>query len=119
MDTQRLILLFIFGFSLLLLWEEWQKEHRPAVPTTAVTPSTGVPKPSGKPMAPTPQAPAPAAAGVSHAPASGPGQIVRVRTDLFSAEIDTAGGTLARVEFFEHKDSKDEKKGFVLLGPEQ
>ena len=118
MDTQRLILLFIFGFSLLLLWEEWQKEHRPAVPTTAVTPSTGVPKPSGKPMAPTPQAPAPAAAGVSHAPASGPGQIVRVRTDLFSAEIDTAGGTLARVEFFEHKDSKDEKKGFVLLGPE-
>src|SRR2546428_6731066 len=37
MDTQRLILLFIFGFSLLMLWEAWDKEHRPkslpAVPT--------------------------------------------------------------------------------------
>jgi len=29
MDTQRLILLFIFGFSLLMLWEAWDKEHRP------------------------------------------------------------------------------------------
>jgi len=32
MDTQRLILLFIFGFSLLMLWEAWDKEHRPKPP---------------------------------------------------------------------------------------
>ena len=29
MDTQRLILLFIFGFSVLMLWEAWQKDTRP------------------------------------------------------------------------------------------
>jgi YidC/Oxa1 family membrane protein insertase len=29
MDTQRLILFFIFGFSLLMLWDAWEKEHRP------------------------------------------------------------------------------------------
>src|SRR5205807_10481466 len=29
MDTQRLILLFIFGFSVLMLWEAWQKDARP------------------------------------------------------------------------------------------
>src|SRR5208282_2966827 len=29
MDTKRLVLLFIFGFSLLMLWDAWEKEHRP------------------------------------------------------------------------------------------
>ena len=29
MDVQRLILLFVFGFSVLLLWEGWQRESRP------------------------------------------------------------------------------------------
>ena len=29
MDTQRLILFFVFGFSLLMLWDAWEKEHRP------------------------------------------------------------------------------------------
>jgi YidC/Oxa1 family membrane protein insertase len=118
MDTQRLILLFIFGFSILLLWEEWQKEHRPAVPVVA-TPNTGVPKPSAKPVAPMPRKPEPgAAASVAAGPQAGQGEIVRVRTDLLSAQIDTAGATLSRVEFLKHKDAKDEKQGFVLLGPE-
>ena len=120
MDTQRLILLFVFGFSVLLLWEEWQKASKPQAPAVAAS-SAGVPKPSVKPMAPTPQAKASAptpAAGITAAPAAGQGQILRIRTDLLSAEIDTAGGTLTRVEFLKHKDSKDEKKSFVLLGPE-
>ena len=29
MDTQRLILFFIFGFSVLMLWDAWEKDHRP------------------------------------------------------------------------------------------
>ena len=32
MDTQRLILFFVFSFSLLLLWEAWQRENRPPPP---------------------------------------------------------------------------------------
>ena len=50
MDTQRLILLFIFGFSVLMLWEAWQKETRPAPAPTAV--EQGAPAPAGVPATP-------------------------------------------------------------------
>ena len=36
MDTQRLILFFVFSFSLLLLWTEWEKEQRPKPVSTTV-----------------------------------------------------------------------------------
>jgi YidC/Oxa1 family membrane protein insertase len=120
MDTQRLILLFIFGFSLLMLWEAWQKESRPkpTVPTAqqgVATPQQSAPSP-GKPA---PAAPAERSAGVPEAAAAATqGEIVRVRTDLFVAEIDTLGGTLKRLELLKHKDSADPNKNFVLLGPE-
>ena len=45
MDTQRLILFFVFAFSLLLLWEAWQKELRPAAPANPPTQGQ-VPMPS-------------------------------------------------------------------------
>jgi YidC/Oxa1 family membrane protein insertase len=115
MDTQRLILLFIFGFSLLMLWEAWEREHRPKPPPTAPAAQQGVPAPA-KPAVP--GAPKPPAASV---PATAPavkGEIVRVTTDLLIAEIDTLGATLKRVELTRHKDSKDPARDFVLLGPE-
>ena len=40
MDTQRLILFFVFSFSAFLLWQRWDAEHRPPAPiTTAARPS--------------------------------------------------------------------------------
>jgi YidC/Oxa1 family membrane protein insertase len=120
MDTQRLILLFIFGFSLLMLWEAWQKESRPkpAVQTAqqgVAAPSQPVPSPS-KPAA---TAPAERSAGVPEAAAAATrGEIVRVRTDLFIAEIDTLGATLKGLQLLKHKDSVDPNKNFVLFGPE-
>ena len=125
MDTQRLILLFIFGFSCLMLWEAWQKETRPKPPPVAQSAQQGVPAP--QPPSGTPK-PSPSSAAVPQAPAAGVpgapvatatrGEIVRVRTDLFIAEIDTLGATLKRLELIKHKDSADPEKGFVLLGPE-
>jgi len=122
MDTQRLILLFIFGFSLLMLWEAWQKETRPKpVPSVqqGVPTSKGVAepaKPVGTPAAPAVQG---APAGIPGAvTAAAQGETVRVRTDLFVAEIDTLGATLKRLELLKHKDSADPPKSFVLLGPE-
>lgn len=125
MDTQRLILLFIFGFSVLMLWEAWQKESRPKpAPTAAV--ERNVPAPSqGVPAAPA--APAPSAApgeaarsaAVPAAAATGAkGETVRIVTDLVVAEIETLGGTLTRLELLKHKDSADPTKNFVLLGPQ-
>ena len=118
MDTQRLILLFIFGFSLLMLWEAWEREHRPKPTPVAQqqAPQPGVPAPA-KPAAPG----APAAASQSAVPAvaaaEAKGETIRVRTDLVVAEIDTLGGTLKRLELLKHKDSNDPDKNFVLISP--
>ena len=117
MDTQRLILLVIFSFSLLMLWEAWEKEKRPkpAPPApVAQQQQQGVPAP-GKPEA----APAkPPAAGVPATEAPAKGEVVRVTTDLVVAEIDTRGATLKRLELLKHKDSADPTHNFVLLGPQ-
>src|SRR5712692_1384447 len=115
MDTQRLILLFIFGFSLLMLWEAWEREHRPKPPPTPPAAQQGVPSapkpaPSEAGQAPVPSVP------VTETPSQG--EIVRVSTDLVVAEIDTLGGTLKRLELLRHKDSQDPSKNLVLLGPE-
>jgi YidC/Oxa1 family membrane protein insertase len=113
MDTQRLILLVIFSFSLLMLWEAWEKEKRPKPPPTAPAEQPGVPAPAK----PAPPAAKPSAA-VPGAEAA-KGEVIRVSTDLVVAEIDTLGGTLKRVELVRHKDSKDLSKNLVLLGSER
>ena len=122
MDTQRLVLFFIFSFSLLLLWDAWEKDHRPKpVPAPAaksVPAAPGVPAAPAEPKSPA-AVPAPSAPSVPTAAASAAqGERIVVRTDLYVAEIDTVGGTLRRLELLKHRDSLDEKKNLVLLGPE-
>ena len=120
MDTQRLILFFVFSFSLLLLWEAWQKETRPQPVPAASAPATqGVPTPStAKPAA---QPEAARAQGVPSGPAaaeSRQGERLRVQTDTMIAQIDTQGGDIVYVELLQHKDTLDQKKNLVLLGPD-
>ncbi|HEY7237904.1 MAG TPA: membrane protein insertase YidC [Burkholderiales bacterium] len=115
MDTQRLILLFIFSFSLLMLWEAWNKQGRPNPAPAAPSAQQGVPAP--KPGAPEGAA-TPAASAVPGAEVSAKGETIRITTDLIVAEIDTLGATLKRVELLQHKDSRDPTKPFVLLGAE-
>jgi YidC/Oxa1 family membrane protein insertase len=123
MDTQRLILFFIFSFSLLMLWDAWQKEQQPKPAPSAVTHSTpGVPTPA-KPrtVAPAPTSPAAGATVVPGAPAAATAtasEKVRVSTDLLVAEIDALGATLTRLQLRKHKDALDPKRNFELLGPE-
>ena len=121
MDTQRLILFFVFGFSLLMLWDAWDKEHRPKpAPQAQVSSATAVPTPASKPGTPAAPAAQPAPDGsVSGAAApSVKGETIVVRTDLIVAEIDTLGATLKRVELLRHKEAKDSAKNLVLLGSE-
>ncbi len=118
MDTQRLILFFIFSFSLLLLWDSWEKHNRPKpVPAPAAQAVPAVPTPLKAAVAPAPGAvqpgPVPAAT-----PAAAKGETLRIRTDLLRAEIDTLGGTLSRVELLKHKLADDPGKNLVLLGAE-
>ena len=113
MDTQRLILLFIFGFSVLMLWEAWEREHRPKPPPVAVT------QPAAPPTAPQGKATS-SVSTPGHVAPSGPaepGETIRITTDLVIADIDTRGGTLKRLELLKHKDSNDPGKNFVLISP--
>ncbi len=122
LDAQRLILLFVFSFSLLMLWDAWEKHNRPKAPpqTAATRAQPTVPTPSapieGKP------APAPTAKGGGVAPPTpavptAKSEVLRVRTDLMIVDIDSIGGTVREVELLKHRDAVDPSKPFVFLGP--
>jgi YidC/Oxa1 family membrane protein insertase len=121
MDTQRLILFFVFSFSILLLWESWQKESRAPQPVASApqgVPVPSAPSKSASPATPAPPAAVPAAAPPSAAASAGRGERVRVKTDTLLAEIDTEGGDLVYLELLGHKDTRDNTKNVVLFGPE-
>ncbi|MDQ6916312.1 MAG: membrane protein insertase YidC [Pseudomonadota bacterium] len=115
MDTRRLILFVIFSFSALFLWERWQAEHRPPVtapPPTQTAPATGV------------DAPVPTGAAPAVLPGSVPGAVtapsvpsekVVVKTDLYTASVDTLGAVLTEVSLAAHRDTQDASKPYVLL----
>ena len=122
MDFQRLILFFVFSFSLLMLWEAWQREARgpqPPAATATPTPSAALPAPGTSPKpAATPTA-KPAAPGVpAGETAAAPRERVRVTTDTLVADIDTLGGNIVYLELLRHKDQNDNTKNMVLFGPE-
>ena len=119
MDTQRLILFVIFSFSALFLWERWQSEHRPPVPPPAVQqplPATAVdaPVPAGA-MPPPPTLPG-AVPGV--AATSAPSEKVVVKTDLYTAAVDTLGAVLTEVDLAAHRDTYDERSEERRVGKE-
>ena len=112
MDTQRLVLFVVFSFTLLLLWDAWQKEHAPAPPIPQAT----VPAPSLG------QAPVPGTKLGATAPVAAPagealqkGARIKVKTDLFLAEIDTFGGDIRHLELLKHRDAENKQKNFVLF----
>jgi YidC/Oxa1 family membrane protein insertase len=122
MDTQRLILFFVFSFSLLLLWDSWQKEHRPPLPVSAQSANQGpaqttVPSPSVPSQAtPAPQQTPGAALPVDAAAPPSSGKVT-VKTDNFIADIDLLGGDIVRLELLKQKDTLDDQTNFVLLTP--
>ncbi len=117
MENQRLILFIVFAFSVFMLYEAWQRDSHPAsgpVATVAGGPAdVAVPRPAesvtpGAAQAPSGARPAPTGALQN-------GDTVRVETDVYVADINTAGGDLRRLELREHRDSLDREKNFVLL----
>ncbi len=115
MDTQRLILFMLFTFSTFFLIDAWQKDAHPprTVPAASVPAST--PSASPVPSASQPLAVAPAATAPVVSGELTKGERVRVQTDMFIAEIDTAGGDLRHLELLGQRDTRDKKKNFVLL----
>ena len=113
MDTQRLILFVAFSFSVLLLWDAWQKENlpKPVTPIVQTQPQAAVDQlPKSKEQLST--------QGINKVEAAGllqKGQRVRVHTDVLNAEIDINGADLRKLEFTQHHDSHDKKKNFLML----
>jgi YidC/Oxa1 family membrane protein insertase len=118
MDNRRLILLFVFFFSLVMLWDAWQKYQNPPVqqPAAAATAAgSPVPEvPAASASAPAPSASLPT--GVP-TPVVNKGQIVKVSTDLFTAEISTQGGDIVGLELSNYKSLSDKEKKFSLFEP--
>ena len=129
-DIRRTILWVIFGFSMVLLWDQWQVYNgnkatffpTPGQPSaTANAPASaasGVPvaASSGASALPTAAATSPAQVPGTSAPATAaPRERVVVTTDVFKLTFDTEGGSLVQAEFVKHIDMADKARNFVLL----
>ena len=128
-DIRRTVLWVIFGFSMVLLWDQWQvfNGQKPtffpsASTTVKATSPANVPlvSSSSVPTANSPAVPAPA--GVASLPSGAPSSAAQVSkerlvvtTDVFTLTFDTEGGSLIRSSFDKFKDMADKKSGFVLL----
>jgi YidC/Oxa1 family membrane protein insertase len=122
-DIRRTILWVIFGFSLVLLWDQWQLYNgnkatffpKPEVAATAPAPAAaasanGVPAASAAVTATPGQVPTSAPAA-----SAAPREKIEVETDVLKLSFDTEGGSLVRSEFTQHRDLVDPNKNMVLL----
>lgn len=113
MDNQRLIFFVILSFSILLLWDSWQKEQHPTKPSQEIRPAAS----QAASQPPQPSAglgTTPIAASESKAEARQSGAKIQIHTDLIQAEIDTVGGDIRSLELIKHHDPEDKVKPFVL-----
>ena len=109
-DIRRTILWVIFGFSMVLLWDQWQIHNgnkatffpAPTQPAkVAAEVASGVPQAAGVPVAVAPQ-------GALSVPVvetrNASKELVQVETDVAKLSFDTEGGTLVRLELLKHAD---------------
>ena len=114
MDNRRLLLLFVFSFSVFVLWDAWQKYNQPPAPpvTEAAVAAPGSAQVPGAPAATT------AAVGSASVPTvqtAGKGETIRVATDLFVAEVSTQGGDIVGLELNNYKSLKNKEEKFKLF----
>ena len=131
-DIRRTILWVVFGFSMVLLWDQWQvyNGHKatffpasvqsgasapPASPAAASTVPMATPAVVAQVGAQSVPGVAPDPLGaVPSAPSLARERIV-VTTDVFKLTFDTDGGSLLRTEFLQHIDMENKSRNFVLL----
>ncbi|KQU82809.1 insertase [Variovorax sp. Root318D1] len=120
-DIRRTILWVIFGFSLVLLWDQWQvfngnkptflPSSKPAAVASAPAGST----PAGSNGVPTASTAGGSAAAVpTQAAPVAPREQVSVTTDLFKAVIDSEGATVNYLELLKYEEA-DRTKHVVLF----
>jgi len=122
MDSQRLILFFVFSFSLFLLLDAWQRDREiESAPPSASAPVAGQKAEKAQPQAA--QVPVPgeklvaaqSAVPQQAQPRSEAGSVVYVETDVLRARISTSGGDVIHLELKKHRDTLDRNKPFILF----
>ena len=117
MDTRRLILFVIFSFSIMMLWDAWQRKDAPVIQSSEQAkqelPLSNIPSATAE----TPSTAKIIAQDGQFKLESG--QRVTVTTDLFTAEIDTIGGDLRRLALNKHAADKVKNAPYVLMSDAQ
>ncbi|XZG70272.1 membrane protein insertase YidC [Chitinibacteraceae bacterium HSL-7] len=113
MDSKRIIIFIVLSFGILFFWQKWMEQKYPNAGKPVATASA----PAGADL---PQKPAEDGASASTAvsPDTGRlqrGQRIKVRTDLFDAEIDSTGGDLRQVALTQHGSDGKSLQPFVLF----
>ena len=130
-DIRRTILWVIFGFSMVLLWDQWQVSNgqkatffpSSTLAVQPVNPEVTVLKPVGVPSVDTTpsivkQEFSTSAGSVpvgSLSSALAARQLVIITTDVLTLTFDTNGGSLVRSSFNKFQDMTSGDNGFVLL----
>jgi YidC/Oxa1 family membrane protein insertase len=130
-DIRRTILWVIFGFSMVLLWDQWQvyNGHKatffPSSTQSAKAPAAAASAPAAGAAAssvPSPQAtnaapgtPGAVPTGAPVIAAAATKERVVVNTDVLTLTFDSEGGTLVHSAFVKYKDQVHKEDGFVLL----
>jgi YidC/Oxa1 family membrane protein insertase len=127
MDIKRTVLWVVFSFSLLMLWDNYNRyTGKPSI--FFDNPTTQAAKPAatddGK-TAPAPTADVPTSSSAQQANASGvptdaaaaatKSEVVTITTDLIKVDIDTVGGEIRHLELLTHHESSDSTKDVVLF----
>ena len=117
--NKRTILWIVFAVSLVVLWNDWMVANGKQSMFSAQPPAkvAQAPNPAKPNDLPTAANPAPGTT-VPGAPAAAPAiqtQVVTITTDVYKADIDTAGGVLRRLELLKYRDKVDPTKNQVLF----
>ncbi len=116
MDLQRLFLFLIFAFSLVLVWDGWQRYQHPE---RYIQQDVSVVKGLSTSKTLTPTQTSSSNAGISAIDGQGvkpvEGKTIRVKTDLIEAEINAIGGDINHLELLKHPDGQDKTKPVILF----
>jgi YidC/Oxa1 family membrane protein insertase len=128
-DIRRTILWVIFGFSMVMLWDQWQlyngkqatffpnptqqKQTRETAAAAHMPAASDASVPGAVTTA-TATSAAALPARTTEAPAA-PKERIEVSTDVLKITFESEGGSIVRTEFVKHVDGADKSNNFILL----
>jgi YidC/Oxa1 family membrane protein insertase len=123
-DIRRTILWVVFGFSMVMLWDQWQLHNgNKATFFPAANPGS---KAVSAPASSTPAANTSVAPVLAQAPNAAAAPVqgfvperIEVETDVLKLQFSTEGGSLMRAELLKHKDIHKPGSNFVLMDDSQ